>query len=174
MKNFIFIACFTWLICASGQASQIESNADIHFSEKGECISYLIDEIQASKAELLIESKSIPEQLVKPVVDASARGVKITVISSDSPKALQKFQNSGVEIFMDQKHIKDNTFIAVIDGEKIFSSTLGEDDATHQPMMRVLFVVQNPIIGIKVKQHFQIHKQHCVALNKESQHKPAR
>ena len=125
------IPTFFFLLVPSLHAAEITLPKDtpvrVFFSPNGGCSKAIIDTINKSKSEILVQAYIFTsEPIAKSLLDAHKRGVKVLVILDKSQKkdgysSATFFANQGIPAYIDLSHARAHDKVMIIDQEMVIT-----------------------------------------------------
>jgi len=164
------ILTFIFLLVPSLHAADITLPKDtlvrVFFSPNGGCTDAIIDTINKSKSEILVQAYIFTsEPIAKALLDAHKRGVKVSVILDKSQKkngysSATFFTNQGIPAYIDSNHARAHDKVMIIDQETVITGSFNFTKAADiQNSENVLIVRSSELAGL-YRENWMKHKAH--------------
>jgi len=138
----------------------------VFFSPNGGCSEAIIDTINQSKSEILVQAYIFTsEPIAKALLDAHKRGVKVFVILDKSQKKdgyspATFFVNQGISTYIDKRHSRMHDKVMVIDQETVITGSFNfTKSAETQNTENVLIIKSSELAG-EYRENWMKHKTH--------------
>lgn len=138
----------------------------VYFSPKGGCTEAIVKELDKAKTSILMQAYSFTSaQIVKALLNAHKRGVKVLVIL-DKSHLTDQYTNapflakSGVLIKIDSAHAIAHNKVMIIDGETVITGSFNFTRAAEEKNAENLLVIRDKALAEKYIKNWQEHAGH--------------
>lgn len=172
------LGAWTAFLLASGfghcvQAKELGVQA-LFFPGTG-CTENVVKALQSARWFINFEAYNvIPDSVVKALIDARSRGVKVEVIldkglkSSDRNSSADSLVRAGIKTYFDTKHSVARNSVVIIDETQVltgsFDFSKSSDDATPDNLL----IITDPAISGKYLENWRSHASHSNQYGKRS------
>lgn len=146
---------------------QKDTLVHVYFSPNGGCTQALIDVINKSRSEILVQAYIFTsEPIAKALLDAHKKGVKVFVILDKSQKkngysSATFFENQGIPTYIDSLHARAHDKVMIVDQETVITGSFNfTKSAETQNAENVLIIKSTELAGL-YRDNWQRHKEHA-------------
>ena len=168
LRQFTFIVLtFIFLFTPSLYAADITlpKNTPVHvyFSPNGGCTQAIIDVINKSKSEILVQAYIFTsEPIAKALLGAHNRGVKVFVILDKSQKKdgyspATFFANQGIPAYIDSNHARAHDKIMIIDKEIVITGSFNFSKSAETQNSENVLIIQSPELASLYRENWYKH-----------------
>lgn len=143
-----------------------DTPVQVYFSPNGGCSEAIIDTINKSKSEILVQAYILTsETIAKALLDAHKRGVKVFVILDKSQKKtgyspVTFFANQGIPAYIDSSHARAHDKVMIIDQETVITGSFNfTKSAETQNTENVLIIRSSKLAGL-YRENWMKHRSH--------------
>jgi phosphatidylserine/phosphatidylglycerophosphate/cardiolipin synthase-like enzyme len=140
----------------------------VYFSPRGGCQDSLVQELQKSKKEILVQAFSFTaDPLTYALVDAKKRGVDVQVLldksnETDRYSDLKILLDQDVHPLIDAEHSIAHNKIVIIDGKVVVTGSYNfTNQAEGENAENMLILKGYPELARQYRDNFMKHKSHC-------------
>lgn len=138
----------------------------VFFSPNGGCTDAIIDTINKSKSEILVQAYIFTSQpIAKALLNAHKRGVKVIVILDKKQKKngyspATFFVNQGIPTYIDSVHAGAHDKVMIIDQETVITGSFNfSKSAETQNSENVLIIRSTELAGM-YRENWKRHRAH--------------
>jgi phosphatidylserine/phosphatidylglycerophosphate/cardiolipin synthase-like enzyme len=164
------ILTFIFLLVPSIHAADITLPKDtlvrVFFSPNGGCTDAIIDTINKSKSEILVQAYIFTsEPIAKALLDAHKRGVKVFVILDKSQKKdgyspATFFANQGIPAYIDSNHAIAHDKIMIIDKETVITGSFNFTKSAESKNAENLLIIRSSELAELYRENWFKHRAH--------------
>jgi phosphatidylserine/phosphatidylglycerophosphate/cardiolipin synthase-like enzyme len=172
MKRIIFLLTIfivtTWTILSPSITLPQETSPtiEVYFSPKGGCTDAIVKELDKAKSTILVQAYSFTSyRIVKGLLDAHKRGVKVEIILDKSQRTDQYssatfLYNQGIPVRIDAVHAIAHNKIMIIDGETVITGSFNFTKAAEENNAENLLVIRDKKLAEQYMKNWQDHERH--------------
>ena len=164
------ILSFIFLLVPSVQAADIilpkDTPVRVFFSPNGGCTDAIIDTINKSKSEILVQAYIFTsEPIAKALLDAHKRGVKVFVILDKSQKKegyspVTFFSNQGITAYTDSNHAIAHDKVMIIDKETVITGSFNFTKSAESKNTENLLIIRSAELAGLYRENWMKHRAH--------------
>lgn len=168
-KLFVSLIAIPFLFTSLNAADIIlpkDTPVRVFFSPNGGCTDAIIDTINKSKSEILVQAYIFTsEPIAKALLGARKRGVKVFVILDKSQKKdgyspATFFANQGIPAYIDTRHSRIHDKVIIIDQETVITGSFNfTKSAETQNTENVLIIKSSELAGL-YRENWMKHRAH--------------
>jgi phosphatidylserine/phosphatidylglycerophosphate/cardiolipin synthase-like enzyme len=159
---------FSYALRALGRKWGTVPDLRVYFSPRGGCQDSLVQELQKSRQEILVQAFSFTaDPLTYALVDAKKRGVDVQILLDKSNEIdrysdLKILLDQGVQPLMDAEHSIAHNKIVIIDQKVVVTGSYNfTNQAEGENAENMLVLKGYPELARKYRDNFMKHKSHC-------------
>jgi len=166
---FLIVGLTTFINIPVSHATGItlnDSQTQVCFSPRGGCTEAIVDQIDNSKSEILIQAYSFTAApIAKALVNAHKRGIHVEIILDKSNKS-KKYSagdftaHMGVATYIDSKHAISHNKIMIIDKETVITGSFNFTKAAEEKNAENLLIIKNKKLAEIYIDNWYKHKEH--------------
>jgi phosphatidylserine/phosphatidylglycerophosphate/cardiolipin synthase-like enzyme len=143
-----------------------EAKIQVYFSPGGGTTDAIVREIGSAKKEILLQAYTLSSQpIVKALLDANRRGVKVSIIVDKSEQGegltpIVVLHNAGVPVFLDGKHIVAHTSSIVIDRATVVTGSFTFTKAAEDSNAENLLIIKATRLAEAYRDFWEKHRTH--------------
>ena len=143
-----------------------DTPVQVYFSPNGGCSEAIIDTINKSKSEILIQAYIFTsEPIAKALLGAHKRGVKVVVILDKKQKKngyspATFFANQGIPAYIDSMHARAHDKVIIIDKETIITGSFNFTKSAETQNSENILITQSPELASLYRENWFKHKAH--------------
>ena len=138
----------------------------VFFSPNGGCTQAIIDTIDKSKSEILIQAYIFTsEPIAKSLVNAHKRGVMVFVILDKSQKKdgyspATFFANQGIPAYIDSTHARAHDKVMIIDQETVITGSFNFSKSAETQNSENVLIIKSSELASLYRENWMKHKAH--------------
>jgi len=155
-----------------GRKFGVVAELRVYFSPRGGCQDSLVQELQKSRKEILVQAYSFTaDPLTYALVDAKKRGIDVQVLLDKSNETerhsdLKILLDQGVHPLVDHDHAIAHNKIIIVDGKVVVTGSYNfTNQAEGENAENMVIIRGHPEIARQYRDNFMKHKSHCKAAN---------
>jgi phosphatidylserine/phosphatidylglycerophosphate/cardiolipin synthase-like enzyme len=150
------------------EGATIEDGVSVLFSPDGGCTDAIVQAIRSARESIHVQAyrlTSVP--IVKALVDAHGRGVKLSIVldksqQSDKYSDATYFHNNGISVLIDHKHAIAHNKIIVIDRRLVITGSFNFSKAAEESNAENLLIIEDkPKLTEAYLKNFSEHERHA-------------
>jgi len=164
------ILTFIFLLTPPIHAADINLPKDtpvhVYFSPNGGCTAAIIDTINKSKTEILVQAYIFTsEPIGKALLDAHKRGVKVFVILDKSQKkdgysSVTFFANQGIPTYIDSYHARAHDKVMIIDKEVVITGSFNFSKSAETQNSENVLIIKSTELASLYRENWMKHRAH--------------
>jgi len=164
------ILTFIFFLIPSLHAADITLPKDtpvrVFFSPNGGCTAAIIDTINKSKSEILVQAYIFTsEPIVKALLGAHKRGVKVSVILDKSQKKngyspATFFANQGIPAGIDSMHARAHDKVMIIDKETVITGSFNFSKSAETQNSENVLIIKSMELAKVFRENWMKHRDH--------------
>ena len=153
---------FTLFLALSLQASDIQ----VFFSPKGGCTEAVVDALNHSKSNVLMQAYSFTSKpIAEALVNAAKRGVKVQAILDKSQRterytAATFLLHADIPTFIDSVHAIAHNKIIIIDSHVVITGSFNFTKAAEENNAENLLIIEDVELAKKYTENWKLHLKH--------------
>jgi phosphatidylserine/phosphatidylglycerophosphate/cardiolipin synthase-like enzyme len=167
MKLSLAAACLLPLFAV------VRAETQVYFSPRGGCTEAVVKSLNDAKSNILVQAYSFTSApIAKALVDASRRGVRVSVILDKSQRS-EKYSsadfvsNAGISTRIDAAHAIAHNKVMVIDNQRVITGSFNFTKAAEEKNAENLLVIDDPSVASRYAANFQSHAAHSGVYSKK-------
>ena len=163
----VFVLSISLLLAQSLDAADLilpkDTPVRVFFSPNGGCSEAIIDTINKSKSEILVQAYIFTsEPIAKALLGAYKRGVKVYVILDKSQKRngyspATFFANQGIPAYIDSNHARAHDKIMIIDKEIVITGSFNFSKSAETQNSENVLIIQSPELASLYRENWYKH-----------------
>lgn len=143
----------------------------VHFSPNGGATAYMVEQLGTTKTSLYVQGYSFTSQAIADaLINAANNHVHVEAILDKSDKSgkgsmLHRLVNSGVKVYIDDKHAIAHNKVIIKDGLVVFTGSFNFTNAAEHANAENSIELINAELAKVYQDNWEIHKQHSVLQN---------
>jgi len=140
----------------------------VYFSPRGGCQDSLVQELQKSKKEILVQAFSFTaDPLTYALVDAKKRGIDVQILLDKSNEIdrysdLRILLDQGLSPLIDAEHSIAHNKIVIVDGKVVVTGSYNfTNQAEGENAENMIILKGYPELARQYRDNFMKHKSHC-------------
>lgn len=164
---FTFIFLFTPSVHAADITLTKDTPVRVFFSPNGGCTDAIIDTINKSKSEILVQAYIFTsEPIAKALLGAHKRGVKVYVILDKSQKKdgyspATFFANQGIPAYIDSMHARAHDKVMIIDKETVVTGSFNFTKSAETQNSENVLIIRSTELAVLYRENWMRHKTHA-------------
>lgn len=174
----LFVLAISLLLASPMHATDIALPKDtpvrVFFSPNGGCTHAIIDTINKSKSEILVQAYIFTsEPIAKALLGAHKRGVKVFVILDKSQKKdgyspATFFANQGIPAYIDSMHARAHDKVLIIDKETVITGSFNFSKSAETQNSENVLIIQSTELAGLYRENWMKHRDHSGKVNGEN------
>jgi len=139
----------------------------VYFSPNGGCTHAIIDTINKSKSEILVQAYIFTsEPIAKALLGAHKRGVKVYVILDKSQKKdgyspATFFANQGIPVYIDLMHARAHDKVIIVDKETVITGSFNFSKSAETQNSENVLIIKSSELASLYRENWMKHKAHA-------------
>jgi phosphatidylserine/phosphatidylglycerophosphate/cardiolipin synthase-like enzyme len=154
------------VLCLFPLFAPIHAETHVYFSPKGGCTEVVVNSLNNAKSNILVQAYSFTSApIAKALVDASRRGVRVSVILDKSQRS-EKYSsadfvsNAGISTRIDAAHAIAHNKVMIIDNTRVITGSFNFTKAAEEKNAENMLVIDDPSLAARYTANWQIHAAH--------------
>ncbi len=140
----------------------------VYFSPRGGCAEAVVASLNQARSNILVQAYSFTSApIAKALVDASRRGVRVSVILDKSQRT-EKYSsadfisNAGISTRIDSAHAIAHNKVMIIDHSRVITGSFNFTKSAEEKNAENLLVIDDPQLANRYLSNWHAHAAHSV------------
>lgn len=152
----------------SPTAAATQDGISVYFSPDGGCTAAIVEAIEQARSMIDVQAYRLTHvEIVKALIAAHGRGVKVRVVLDDAGALKDKYSdatplfNAGIAVWRDSRHAIAHNKVMLIDGSTIITGSFNfSRQAEERNAENVLFIRDKRDLLAAYQRNFEEHLKH--------------
>lgn len=142
------------------------ADVEVYFSPGGGATDAVVRLIGSAQKEVLVQAFTLSSQsIVKALLDAHSRGVKVEIILDRSERAEGMtpaviLANAGIPVFLDGAHILARSTILIVDSQTVTTGSFSFSRAGEESNAEDLVIIRSVGLAKNYRESWLRHRSH--------------
>lgn len=166
----LFVSCLSLYTVAPGLSADLvlprDTQAQVYFSPRGGAQDAIVAEIAHAKESIFVQADSFTsEPIVKALIQAHLRGVKVEIIldksqRTDPRSGTAAVREAGIHTLIDSRHAIAHSKVMIIDESLVVSGSFNFTKSAEEKNAENLLIVRSPELAKLYLENWQKHRGH--------------